>query len=211
MDDVLAFTVADIGVKYRIKCEVYTVLGSEGGIFLPAISDVSKKFLRVIIIDDKNYVKCSEEKQTEFLIWKDSMSNTSNNEWEKGLTLSLYSRLRIVKRANREWFVNFVSTLLKEEFLIAINDKWRDVSRIKKGNLGIMASEEFVEIFKNSKPISISKEKTYFLTRRLKERIMGVKEPSCETESESEMREVDRLKGKLEELSTKIQRDEQDD
>ena len=74
-----------------------------------------------------------------------------------------------------------------------------------------MASEEFVEIFKNSKPLSILKGKTYFLTRRTKERIDGVKETTGETESESEMREVDRLKVKLEELSTKIQRDEQVD
>ena len=47
--------------------------------------------------------------------------------------------------------------------------------------------------------------------RRTKERIEGVKETIDEAESESEMRDVDRLKGKLEELSTKIQRDEQVD
>ena len=57
-----SFTIADIGVKYRIKCEVYTVLRSEGGIFLPAISNVSKKYLRAIILEDKNYVKYSEVK-----------------------------------------------------------------------------------------------------------------------------------------------------
>ena len=37
MKDDQAFTVADVGVKYRSKIEVYTVLSLKGGIFLPSI------------------------------------------------------------------------------------------------------------------------------------------------------------------------------
>ena len=73
------------------------------------------------------------------------------------------------KKSQPRMVCQLVNSLLKEEFLVVINDKWKDESRIKKGNLKIMTSEEFVEIFKNSKPISISKGKTYFLMRRPKE------------------------------------------
>ena len=78
-------------------------------------------------------------------------------------------------------------------------------------NLGIMVREEFVEIFKNSKSISTLKRKTYFKARRARKGIEKIKELIYEAESESEIREVDRLKEKLEELLTKIQRYEQDE
>ena len=56
------FTINDIGVKCRSKREVYTVLSSEGGIFLPPISDATQKYLRAIMLGDKDHVKCSEVK-----------------------------------------------------------------------------------------------------------------------------------------------------
>ena len=62
MENKQDFTVDDIGVKCRSKREVYTVLSTEGGIFLPLISDATQKYLRAIMLGDKNYVKCTAVK-----------------------------------------------------------------------------------------------------------------------------------------------------
>ena len=56
------FTVNDIGVKLRSKREVYTVLRTKGGIFLPPISDATQNYFRSIMLGSKSYVRCTEVK-----------------------------------------------------------------------------------------------------------------------------------------------------
>ena len=58
MKEDIEFAVADIGVKCRNKCEVYTVLSWEGGIFIPSISNVCQMYLLTIILFHLNYFNC---------------------------------------------------------------------------------------------------------------------------------------------------------
>ena len=162
IEDYQYFTVNDIGVKCRSKREVYTVLSSEGGIFLPPISDATQKYLRAVMLGDKNHVKYSEVKvirvpHLEGLRTKDIL------QWARErVDIDRYiSDYEYQKEPNREWFVNFVNTLLEEDFREFINDKWRSRERkvINNKNLGITAKEEFIEIFKNSRSVSTSRGK----------------------------------------------------
>ena len=159
------FTVDDIGVKCRSKREVYTVLSTEGGIFLPPISDATQKYLRAIMLGDKNYVKCTTVKvvrvpHLEGLRIKDILS------WARErIDIDRYiPDYDYQKEPNRELFVNLVNTLLEEEFKEFIRAKLRarETKVIKNRNLGITAKDEFIEIFKHSKSVSTSKGKRIF-------------------------------------------------
>ena len=211
MEDGLDFTVNDIGIKCRSKREVYTVLSSEGGIFLPPIVDATQKYLRALMLGDKSYVKCSEVKvirvpHLEGLRVKDIL------HWARErVEIDRYiPNYEYQKEPNREWFVNLVNTLLEEEFKEFINDKWRarELKVIKNKNLGITAKNEFVEIFRNSKSISTSRGKTYFLARSTRERVEEIKDFAGEEEEKHGENETDQLKKKIDELSEKLQEHE---
>ena len=201
------FTVNDIGTKCKSKREVYQVLSIEGGIFLPPIADATQSYLRAVLIGDKYYVKWSEVKvikvpHLQGLRVKDIL-NWARERVEIDRYIPDYD---YQKEPNREWFLNLVNTLLEDDFKDFINDKWRarEQKVIKSKNLGVTVQNEFIEIFKNSKSISTSKGKTYFLARKPKERIEGVLEEEIEEIKENSNGEVDRLKRKITELSAKI-------
>ena len=94
--------------------------------------------------------------------------------------------------------MNILNTLLEEDFREFINDKWRSRERkvINNKNLGITAKEKFIEIFKNSRSVSTSRGKTYFLARKPKARIEERKEFNFE--------DTGRLTERIEELLGKI-------
>ena len=106
------FTINDIGVKSQSKREVHTVLSSEGGIFLPPISDATQKYLRAIKLGEKDHVKWSEVNvirvpHLEGLRTKDIL------QWvgEKMDIDSYIPNYEYQKEPNREWFTNLVNTL----------------------------------------------------------------------------------------------------
>ena len=162
MEDYQDFTVNDIGVKCRSKREVYTVLSSESGIFLPPISDATQKYLRAVMLGDKNHVKCSEVKVIRVL-HLEGLRTKDILQWARErVDIDRYiPDYEYQKEPNREWFVNLVNTLLEEDFREFINDKWRSRERkvINNKNLGITAKEKFIEIFKNSRSVSTSRGK----------------------------------------------------
>ena len=51
------FIINDIGVKCRSKREVYTVLSSEGGIFINPNLDETQKYLLEIMLGEKDHAK----------------------------------------------------------------------------------------------------------------------------------------------------------
>ena len=95
---------------------------------------------------------------------------------------------------------------MENEFKAFINDKWRarELKVIKNKNLEINVKDEFVEIFKNSKSISTSRGKTYFLARKQRAIAEEAKNVADEEVKGPAEEEVLHLKEKLDELSEKI-------
>ena len=48
-----SFTVNEIGAKAKSKVEIYRVLVTKGGVYLPHVKDINYSFLRSIITGDK--------------------------------------------------------------------------------------------------------------------------------------------------------------
>ena len=106
------------------------------------------------------------------------------------------------KESNRKWFTSLVNTLLEKDFKKFINSKWRarEQKVIKNKNLGVTASEVFIEIFKNSRSVSTSRVKTYFLARKPKERA-----EEKEKEKENNFRDAGRVNARIAEFLEKLQ------
>ena len=111
------------------------------------------------------------------------------------------------KEPNREWFVNLVNTLLEEDFREFIDSKWRarEQKVIQNKNLGVSARDEFIEIFKNSRSVSTSRGKTYFIARKSKAREEEIQEPADEDEKEHNFGDARRVDARIAELLEKIQ------
>ena len=207
MEHYQEFTINDIGTKCKSKREVYTVLSTEGGIFLPPIADATQSYLRAMLVGDKDYIKWSEVKvikvpHLEGLRVKDIL-NWVRERVEIDRYIPDYD---YQKEPNREWFINLVNTLLEDEFKVYVSDtlRVREQKVIKNKNLGVIVRNEFIEIFRNSKSISTSKGKTYFLARKPRARMEGVNEEDTEEAKEYGNEEISSLKRKIAELSAKI-------
>ena len=71
--------------------------------------------------------------------------------------------------------------------------------------LGVTESEEFIEIFKNSRSVSTSRDKTYFLARKPKTRTEEIKELADEEEKENNLGDAGRVNARIAELLEKLQ------
>ena len=139
--------------------------------------------------------------------WKDSGFRTSCNGPEKEsilITISPITNSRRSPTVNGSW--TSWTLCLENEFKAFINDKWRarELKVIKNKNLEINVKDEFVEIFKNSKSISTSRGKTYFLARKQRAIAEEAKNVADEEVKGPAEEEVLHLKEKLDELSAKI-------
>ena len=187
------FTINDIGTKCKSKHEVYTALSTEGGIFLPPTADATQIYLRAMLMGDKDYIKWSEMKiikvpHLEGLRVKDIL-NWAREIVEIDRYIPDYD---YQKEPNREWFINLVYILQEDEFKVYVSDTLRVYEQkvIKNKNLGVTTRNEFIEIFRNSKSISISKGKTYFLARKPWVRMEGVNEEDVEESKEHGNEEI---------------------
>ena len=99
-----------------------------------------------------------------------------------------------------------MNSLLENEFKAFIDGRWRacELNVIKNKNLKINVKYEFVKIFKNSKSISTSRGKTYFLARKQREVASEANSIADEEIKGPIEEEVLHLKEKLDELSVNI-------
>ena len=84
-----------------------------------------------------------------------------------GLDKRLYGSYS--KEPSREWIYNVVSTLITEQFrkYVQANIQKKNKDTINSQNIGISVTNEFIEIFKRSRAISTTKEKSNFLAWNL--------------------------------------------
>ena len=71
------------------------------------------------------------------------------------------------KEPNREWVCNIVNTLLSDDFEEIIDQRVneRKESLINSQNFRITAKTEFIQLFKESKSVSLKKGRSHFLSR----------------------------------------------
>ena len=71
MDIVADFTIDDLAVKCRSKLKFYSILATEGEIYLPLMQDATQKYLRDVLRGQKLYIKWKVVKLCSYLKTKD--------------------------------------------------------------------------------------------------------------------------------------------
>ena len=54
------FNINDLAAKCRSKYELYSVLTTEGGVYLPPLQEATQKYFREILIGWKQYISCKK-------------------------------------------------------------------------------------------------------------------------------------------------------
>ena len=168
MDEYTEISVNQIGIKCKSKKEVYSLLTTEGGYYLPPLADTHYKFISQILVGIKKAVR-----------WKDVKVCTV--PLLKGLTIQeilQFARKHFAidefipsydynKHTNREWIWNIINTSWQVEFQHFIQQKISDRVKhvIRKKSMNIKVLPEFANIFESSKNISTERGRSHFLIK----------------------------------------------
>ena len=162
------FTISDVGTKCKSKSELYTVLTTEGGLYLPPKRDWTQKFLRQLMIGQKKVLHNDDVK----------VINVAQINGLRVPQILLFARAKMdidkylpdydyEKEPNRSWLANVVNSLIGKKFQdhIALIVKKQQKEKLKNQNLAIQALPQFVNIFKKSDAVSTTKRKSHFVMR----------------------------------------------
>ena len=168
MQEYSEIAVSHIGTKCRPKKEVYYLLSTEGGYYLPPLVDAHYKYISQILMGDKKAMK-----------WKDIKVCTVPHL--KGLTIAdllQFARNHVQiddyipsyeysKNPNRDWICNIINTACQAEFQKFIEQKIFERSKhvITKKSMNVKVLQEFCNIFESVKNISTEKRHSHFLIK----------------------------------------------
>ena len=162
------FNINDLATKWSSKSELYHMLTREGQIYLCPIQDATQEFLRQILLGEKQYFKWQQIKVVKVPHYKclricDILKFASTK-----INIADYMpEYEYSKEPNREWVCNVVNTLLSDDFKEFIDQivNERKQSLIDSQNFRITAKPEFIQLFKESKSVSLKKGRSHFLSR----------------------------------------------
>ena len=210
MDRVTDFSINDLAAKCRSKSEVYQILATEGGVYLPPMQDATQKYLRDLLRGHKLYIKWKEVKLVHVPQYKGLRVKEILIYAKTKVNISRYlPDYEYNKDPNRIWLWNVVNSLIPDDFKEFINDKviQRKEALIKSQNLCVNVKPEFLTLFKTSQAISLFKGKSHFLARQPKKTNDKIKIEEYEEEKLSYDKkvlkleqEIDRLHGKCQDL-----------
>ena len=168
MQEFSEISIQQVGLKWRSKKEVYNLLTTEGGCYLPPLADSHYKYISQILVGDKKVIK-----------WKDV--KVCSVPHLKGLTIKdllEFARTQVEvdiyipdyeydKTPNRNWIWNVINTLCQEEFQKFIDKRLSESvkHRIRMKSFNIKALPEFINIFQSSKNISTDNGRSHFLLK----------------------------------------------
>ena len=207
MDQSNLFTINDVASKCRSKLELYNLLTSEGGMYLPPIQDATQQYIRQLMMGKKNYVKSEDIKVIKVPHYNGlTVAKILNFARNKGDIQSYLPDYKYSKEPNREWLCNLINTLIPKEFqeYVALKVSERKHEIIHTQNLSISAKSEFIKIFKNSRAISKQKGRSHFLIREVKETKDKKTIHMLEEETKESNKKAKLLEDKLAELREKI-------
>ena len=158
-----------IRLKWRSKREVYNILTTEGGYYLPPLVDSNYKYISQLLVGYKMAIK-----------WKDV--KVCSIPHLKGLTIKellefAKAHFEITKyipdyeydkKPNRNWIWNIINTMCQAEFQKYLDSKIfeRTKHMIRMKSFNPKASPEFINIFQTSKNISTEKGRSHFPLKR---------------------------------------------
>ena len=128
------FTIIDLAAKCRSKSEIYRILATEGGVYLPPMQDATQKYLRDVLRGNKLYVKCKDVKIVHVPHYKGlRVKEILNYAKSKVHILNYMPHYKYNKDLNRTWLWNVVNSLIPDEFksFIADNVKERKEALMK--------------------------------------------------------------------------------
>ena len=198
----------NLAIKARSKKEVYSLLVTEGGIYLPPLADSNYKYISQVIVGEKKHLKSKD-----VTVWHVPQI--------LGLKISQlleFARSRVdidsylpdydyKKEPNRQWVCNVINSLINKDFQELINLKIKErvkhVVMMKK--LNVKALPEFINIFKASQNISTVNGRSHFLIKRAGKRKWEDVMKDDKEQLKDEIKLNERLKGEIEGLKDRIE------
>ena len=168
MEEFSEIPIQQVGLKWRSKREVYNLLTTEGGCYLPPLADSNYKYISQVLVGDKKVIK-----------WKDV--KVCSVPHLKGLAITElieFARVHFEvdkyipdyeydKKPNRNWIWNIINSVCQVEFQKYIEKKISERVKhmVKMKSFNVKALPEFVNIFQSSKNISTDKGRSHFLIK----------------------------------------------
>ena len=159
---------SEIAIKARSKREVYYVLTSEGGIYLPPIMDANSSYLKDIVRGSKLFLYNKNVKVTKVPQIKD-LYIADLLKWGRDNTNidSYLPEYKYAKYTNRDWLWNILNTIANDEFQNFVKAVCKNREQVLVLNMGLqwVAIPEIAKIFSSSQNVSYEKGRTHFLLR----------------------------------------------
>ena len=126
MDIDHCMTVNDLSSKFKSKVELYNLLKREGDIYLPPKQDLTKKFLRDVMLGNKLNVKCRSVNVIKFSQCRGLYVGDLLKYAASIVDIKMYLQdWEYNKEPNREQLRNIINTLIKNEFRNMFSSKLR--------------------------------------------------------------------------------------
>ena len=202
------FNVNDLAAKCRSKSELYNIISREGQIYLCPTQDATQHFLRQILIGDKKYLKCEQIKVIKVPHYKGlRISDILDFAAAHTDILNYLPEYDYNKEPSREWICNVINTLIPREFkeFIDLKVEERKKSIIDNQNFKITAKPEFLQLFKESKSVSLRKGRSHFLSRMPKKTKQQLLIENLVKEKEEHKAENSDLKVEIDKLHDKVE------
>ena len=207
MDPYAEILVEEVGIKSRSKKEVYDLLVTEGGLYLPPISDWHHKFISMVMVGDKKWLKSNNVKVCS-VPHLDGLKISQIIEFSRQhVNIEAYlPDYEYSKYPNRDWLWNVVNSLLDKKFQEFIQNKiWEHTKKmVMKKKLSIKALPEFVDIFKLSKNISVQKGRSHYLLKKFGKRKWDEIESDDKEKLKESYKQIENLNNKIERLKHKL-------
>ena len=207
MEDYCEITVNELGIKCRSKKEVYNLLWSEGGIYLPPIKDTNHKFISQLMgrqeaFEVLNVKVCTIPHYNKLRIADLLKFARTQIDIDSYLPDYDYSKL-----PNRQWLWNVLNTLLGPALKKYMSEsiEGRVKYLINKKKLTVKALPEFINIFKNSKNVSVENGRTNHLIKRFGKRKWDQMENTDKDKLLDANKNLEALKKQIEQLEDKIE------
>ena len=168
MEEFSEISIQQMGLKWRSKREVYNLLTTEGGCYLPPLADSHYKYISQVLVGDKKVLKWKDVKVCSVPHLKGLKINELLEFARTHFDVDNYiPDYEYDKKPNRNWIWNIINSVCQGEFQKYIEKKISDRTKftINMKSFNLKALPEFISIFQSSKSISTDHGRSHFLLK----------------------------------------------